>query len=239
MLFTVDNEAGKITCLCQVPQVRAATASRIPCQDGRHLGLPADTHACVCSPAASRSAPPVPCPHCHWRMRLTVQVLPGRGPAWQWPLSAPCTAVEVSASSRLAQGRSGVMPLPPVPFLSTHPLIPSSALTILPSCVPERCQPGPQSQRVGTAGVRPDGRQRRWQGRVCPGHRQECRLPAGGIAAGRFLCPAPPGRCEELRGQLPVGSFTPHRPFASVQPRTLHLPQTPRPWGLETAHPSS
>lgn len=22
MLFTVDNEAGKITCLCQVPQVR-------------------------------------------------------------------------------------------------------------------------------------------------------------------------------------------------------------------------
>ena len=33
---------------------------------------------------------------------------------------------------------------------------------------------------------------------------QECGLPAGGTAAGYLLCPAPPGRCEELKGR---GSF--------------------------------
>ena len=115
------------------------------------------------------------------------------------------------------------------PALSLSASIPSSVLTPTPpSCLLECSQPGPEGQRVGAAGVRPDGWQRRWQRRVCSGHGQERGLPAGGAAAGHLLCPAAPGRREELRGK-----------GRSARRRLPHLPDPDTPIQPGRSSPST
>ena len=101
MLFTVDPDAGKITCLCQVPQV-----THLFIQSHSVLGL--------------EHVWPHPCP----------LVFPGCGQPWS------------------------------------------------------------EGQRVGSGVVPPARWQRRWQGYVSPGHRQEHAVPAGGATDCQRVCTA-------------------------------------------------